>query len=130
MRWRRQRDGEETHHTVSADILNSLGKGFLIATAGVIAGALFGTSRIAELGLWTVGVAVAAGIGCVIGGAIVRNLGCRDHGAEEEEHRQLAETMALATAIEAETAPEREQIGHVARLQCERERKVELERQV
>jgi hypothetical protein len=66
----------DTHHTVSAGILEALGKGFLIATAGVVAGLLFGTAPMASMGLWTVGVAAASGVGCMVGSALVRNAGC------------------------------------------------------
>jgi hypothetical protein len=71
-----QRDARDTHHTVSAGILDALGRGFLIATAGVVAGALFGTAHLAAIGLWTLGVAAASGVGCMIGSALVRNAGC------------------------------------------------------
>jgi hypothetical protein len=69
-------DGRDTHHTVSAGILESLGKGFLIATATVVAGMMFGTAHLAAMGLWMIGVAAASGVGCMIGSAVVRNLGC------------------------------------------------------
>ena len=66
----------DTHHTVSAGVLDALGRGFLIATAGVAAGLMFGTAPMASVGLWTVGVAAAAGVACMIGSALVRNAGC------------------------------------------------------
>ena len=61
--------------TVAAGILDALGRGFLIATAGVVAGMMFGTVHLAAmgLGLWTVGVAAASGVGCMISSALVRN---------------------------------------------------------
>ena len=68
--------GRDTHHTVSANIMEALGKGFLIATAGVVAGLMFGTASMASMGLWTVGVAAASGVACMIGSALVRNAGC------------------------------------------------------
>jgi hypothetical protein len=70
------RDARDTHHTVSASILESVGKGFLIATATVVAGIMFGTAHLAAIGLWMLGVAATSGVGCMIGSAIVRNLGC------------------------------------------------------
>jgi hypothetical protein len=70
------RDARDTHHTVSASILESIGKGFLIATATVVAGIMFGTAHLAAMGLWMLGVAAVSGVGCMIGSAIVRNLGC------------------------------------------------------
>ncbi len=45
----KHRDAKETHHTVSAGILESLGKGFLIATATVVAGMMFGTAHLASM---------------------------------------------------------------------------------
>jgi hypothetical protein len=70
------RDARESHHTVSAGILDALGRGFLIATAGVVAGALFDTANLAALSLWMIAVTAAGGVGCMIGSAIVRNAGC------------------------------------------------------
>jgi hypothetical protein len=70
------RDARATHHTVSAGILDALGRGFLIATAGVVAGLMFGTAPLATIGLWTIGVAAASGVACMIGSALVRNAGC------------------------------------------------------
>jgi hypothetical protein len=72
----KQRDARDTHHTVSASILDALGRGFLIATAGVVAGLMFGTANLAALSLWTIAVAAASGVGCMIGSALVRNAGC------------------------------------------------------
>jgi hypothetical protein len=60
--------------TVAANILDACGRGFLIATAGVLAGLMFGTVHLAAmgLGLWTIGVAATGGIGCLISSALVR----------------------------------------------------------
>lgn len=69
------RAARDTHHTVTAGILESFGKGFLIATAGVMAGLMFGTAPLASLALWTVGVAAAGGVACMVGSALVRNAG-------------------------------------------------------
>jgi hypothetical protein len=68
-------DGRDTHHTVSAGILESVGRGFLIATATVVAGMMFGTAHLAAMGLWMVGLAAASGVGCFIGSALVKNAG-------------------------------------------------------
>jgi hypothetical protein len=70
------RDTRDTHHTVSAGVLESLGKGFLIATASVVAGMMFGTAHLAAMGLWMIGVAAVSGVSCMIGSALVRNAGC------------------------------------------------------
>src|SRR5262245_57101445 len=71
----KHRDARETHHTVSAGILDALGRGFLIATASVLAGLCFGTAHLA-IGLWAIGLAAASGVGCMVGSALIRNAGC------------------------------------------------------
>lgn len=70
------RGARDTHHTVSAGILDALGRGFLIATAGVVAGAIIGTSHLAAMGLWTIGVTAAGGVACMVGSALVKNAAC------------------------------------------------------
>jgi hypothetical protein len=73
-RWK-HRDARDTHHTVSAGILDALGLGFLIATASVLAGLWFGTAQL-TIGLWAIGVAATSGVGCMIGSALIRNAKC------------------------------------------------------
>jgi hypothetical protein len=75
----------ETHHTVAGSILDAVGRGFLIATAGLVAGLLFGTTNMASLSLWTVGAAAASGVGCMVGSALVKN--ARSGGCEQETER-------------------------------------------
>ena len=111
-RWK-QRDARDTHHTVSAGILDALGRGFLIATAGVVAGIMFGTVHLAAmgLGLWTIGVAAAGGIGCMIGSALIRNTGRHriEKKAGESAHApDVRKLEAPVPALEAagEVAPE------------------------
>jgi hypothetical protein len=70
------REARDTHHTVSAGILDALGRGLLIATAGVVAACFFGTAHLAAMGLWMIGLAAVSGVGCMIGSALVRNAGC------------------------------------------------------
>jgi hypothetical protein len=91
------RDATETHHTVSAGILDALGRGFLIATAGVVAGALFGTANLAAMGLWTVGVAAASGVGCMVGSALVRNAACNRCEPEFGEAPEAASDGKVVT---------------------------------
>jgi hypothetical protein len=69
--------------TVAANILDACGRGFLIATAGVVAGLMFGTVHLAAmgLGLWTIGVAATGGVGCLIGSALVRQVAYDRGGA-------------------------------------------------
>jgi hypothetical protein len=106
-----QRDARDTHHTVSAGILDALGRGFLIATAGVVAGALFGTAHLAAIGLWTLGVAAASGVGCMIGSALVRNAGCdrcekRVARAPRAAHVRKGMTAVPAVEAAGDVAPE------------------------
>jgi hypothetical protein len=70
--------------TVAANILDACGRGFLIATAGVVAGLMFGTVHLAAmgLGLWTIGVAATGGIGCLVGYALVRQAAYDRGGAK------------------------------------------------
>jgi hypothetical protein len=88
------RDARESHHTVSAGILDALGRGFLIATAGVVAGALFGTANLAALSLWTIAVAAASGVGCMVGSALVRNAGCAPVEPKDGESTRAAQVRA------------------------------------
>jgi hypothetical protein len=99
-----QRDARDTHHTVSAGILDALGRGFLIATAGVVAGALFGTAHLAAMSMWTVAVAAASGVGCMIGSALVRNAGCdrcEKRVARSPRAAHVRKGMAAMPVVEA-----------------------------
>ena len=91
----------DTHHTVSASILEALGRGFLIATAGLVAGLMFGTAHLAELSLWTVGVAAASGVGCMVGSALVRNAGFDGGGQEAEDPAPAARVETSLAASPA-----------------------------
>jgi hypothetical protein len=99
----------ETHHTISASILDALGRGFLIATAGVVAGALFGTAHLEALSLWTIAMAAASGVGCVIGSALVRNAACDPYEKEADgsspalnTRKDVAEMPVMETARDVE----------------------------
>ena len=104
------RDARETHHTVSAGILESIGKGFLIATAGVVAGSLFGTAHLAAMGLWMIGLAAVSGVGCMVGSALVRNAGCdrcEKKGGGPGRAAKASKGMAAMPVVEVEEdAPE------------------------
>jgi hypothetical protein len=100
MRRRRYNDEPKAiHHAVGAGVMDALGRGFLIATAGLVLGAIVGTSHLAALGLWTFGVAGAAGMGLMIGSALVRNAGCERQEPESDEARQVREVMAIAASF-------------------------------
>lgn len=101
----------DTHHTVAAGIMEALGKGFLIATAGVLAGLLIGTAPLASIGLWTVGVAATTGVACMVGSALVRNAGCdrcEDNGGGLPQAANVRDGMGATPGTEAaaDVAPE------------------------
>jgi hypothetical protein len=116
----------DSHHTVSAGILDALGRGFLIATAGVVAGAMFGTANLAALSLWTIGVAAASGVGCMIGSALVRNAGCdrcekKPAGASRAKHARKTTEVIPAVEAARDVAPEERWTRRIAMAgqQCE-----------
>jgi hypothetical protein len=99
-----RRYAKDTHHTVSAGIMEALGKGLLIATAGLVAGLMFGTAHLPELSLWTVGVAAAGGVVCMIGSALVRNAGfdgCEREGEQSPASTEVGKGMAAVPGLEA-----------------------------
>jgi hypothetical protein len=107
----KQRDAKETHHTVSAGVLDALGRGFLIATASVVAGMMFGTAHLAAMGLWMIGVAAVSGVGCMVGSALVRNLGCdrcEKKAGGSPRAAKVRKAMTAMPAVEAtgDVAPE------------------------
>ena len=84
--------------------MEALGKGLLIATAGLVAGLMFGTAHLPDLSMWTVGVAAATGVGCMIGSALVKNAAFNDDRQEGEGSPPAAEagkSMAATQAVEA-----------------------------
>ena len=120
------RDARETHHTVSAGIMDALGRGFLIATASVIAGALFGTAHLAAMGVWMIGLAAVSGVGCMIGSALIRNAGCdrceKKAGGPPRVAR-VRKVMAAMPAVEAtvDVAPEERWAHRIAMIGGQRE---------
>ena len=121
------RNARDTHHTVSAGVLESLGKGFLIATASVVAGMMFGTAHLAAIGLWMIGVAAVSGVGCMIGSALVRNLGCdrcekKVSGSPRGANIRKG-IMAAMPVVEAagDVAPEERRVRRMAMIGRQRE---------
>jgi hypothetical protein len=111
MRRSKQSDARDSHHTVSAGILESVGKGFLIATAGVVAGLMFGTAHLAAMGLYMLGVAAIAGAGCMIASALVRNAGYdrreqKPAGTSRAKHARKAIEVIPAVDAARDVAPE------------------------
>ena len=94
---------KDTHHTVSARILDAVGRGFLIATAGVVAGAMFGTANLTAIGVWTTVVAAASGVACMICSALVNNAGCDRgelDGGGSPEVANVRQVMAAMPGVE------------------------------
>jgi hypothetical protein len=102
-RWM-HRDAQGTHRTVSAGILDALGRGFLIATAGVVAGTMFGTANLAAISLWTIPVAAASGVGCMIGSVLVKHAGSDRYGRKTGGAPRAA-TVRTAKAPEPAVEP-------------------------
>jgi hypothetical protein len=87
----------EAIYTVSGDILHSVGKGFLIACAGMVLGAVFGGSALvagSTVGLVAIGTAGITGMACMFASSVAYS-SCRrrreqcddgypDHDACEE----------------------------------------------
>jgi hypothetical protein len=117
-------DPGETLHDVASDILHALGKGFLIASAGILLGAVIGTNHLAAFGMWMVGAAAAIGAGSVIGSAVVRNARCTLESDTERtrQQRQITVTAnAPAVALEAEAArPAAQPVCYVELLEHQR----------
>jgi hypothetical protein len=119
-------DARDTHHTVSAGVLESLGKGFLIATASVVAGMMFGTAHLAAMGLWMIGVAAVSGVGCMIGSALVRNAGCarcEKKAGGSPRAAKVRKGMAATPVVEAagDVVPEERWARRMATLDRQRE---------
>jgi hypothetical protein len=122
----KQSDARDTHHTVSAGIMESVGKGLLIATAGVVAGALFGTAQLAAMSLWMLGVVAASGVGCMIGSALVRNAGynrCEQKpaGSSRAKHASKATEVKPAVDAASDVAPEERWARRIAMADRQRE---------
>jgi hypothetical protein len=96
----------ETPRTVSASVLDALGRGFLIATASFLAGTMLGTAHLA-VGTWTIGVLgviAAGGVGCLVGSALVKNLGCQRWARKSGWSPHAGKAAAVEAA--EEVAPE------------------------
>jgi hypothetical protein len=122
----KHRDARDTHHTVSAGILESVGRGFLIATATVVAGVVIGTAHLAAMGLWMVGLAAASGVGCFIGSALVKNAGydrCEKKVGGSPHAPKVSKVMAAMPVVEAvgDVGPEERWARRVAMSDRQRE---------
>jgi hypothetical protein len=73
-RWK-YTDPIETPRTVSAGVLDALGRGLLIATASFLAATMLGTANV-PVAMWTLGVIAAGGVGCLVGSVLVKNIKC------------------------------------------------------
>jgi hypothetical protein len=101
----------DTQRTVSAGVLEALGKGFLIATAGLLAGLMFGTAHMPAISLWTVAVAAASGVGCMVGSALINHAeqkrwtkkpGWMPHAANVRKLRPAMPAVEAATDVAPE----------------------------
>jgi hypothetical protein len=120
------RDARDSHHTVSAGVLESFGRGFLIATAGVVAGVMFGTAHLAAMGVWMLGVAAVSGVGCMIGSALVRNAAydrCDEEAGLSPRVVHIEKEITTRPVAEAamDTAPEERWVRRVAMSEGQRE---------
>jgi hypothetical protein len=97
----KQTDARDTRRTVFSGVLESVGKGFLIATAGLVAGLMFGTQHMPALSLWTVAVAAASGVGCMVGSALVKNVGCNRSANKSRWSPHAANVRKAAPAVTA-----------------------------
>jgi hypothetical protein len=114
-------DDKETHHSVSANIMEAVGRGLLIATAGIVLGAILGTSDIARFGAGMLVGSGVVGAACMIGSACIRNAGCKVREADERQACQAAEIMAFVAmqplVIQHDTTEHgAATVGHVDRL--------------
>jgi hypothetical protein len=89
----------ETHHDLASNILHALSKGFLMASAGILLGAVLATHHLAAFGLWTLGGTAAIRAGCVVGSALVRSAGCARRGPETEQARRAREVAAIVRTL-------------------------------
>ncbi len=120
------RPDRDTHHTVTAGIMESIGKGFLIATAGMLAGAMFGTANLSAIGMWTTLAAATSGVACVVASALIRNAGydrCEANGGGSPEPANGREVMTAVPGVEAVegVAPEKRWSRRVAAAHRQRE---------
>jgi hypothetical protein len=97
----------KTQRTVSAGVLEAFGKGLLIATASFVAGTMLGTAHLA-VGLWTIGLIAASGVGCMVGAALVNNMACNRWAKKSGWPPRAANVAKALPAVEAqqELAPE------------------------
>ena len=91
-------DAGDTPRTVSASVLDALGRGFLIATASFVAGTMLGTASLA-VGLWTIGVIAASGVACMVGSALVRNAGCYRYARKSGGSSRAAHAGKVAAPV-------------------------------
>jgi hypothetical protein len=133
---KRYGEDEETRHTISANILEAIGRGLMIATAGLVLGAILGTSSAAAR--FGAGALVASGVigaGCMIGSALVRNAGCRSRAQEVDEPSETVEITAFMAMhpllLQQETeGPGEQPARYVERLRQERQEELEAGRRV
>ena len=60
---------------------------------------MVGTAQLAALGLWTLGIAAAVGVGLTVGSAVVKNAGCGRGEPEPEGAPHAAEVFSLVSVM-------------------------------
>ena len=101
----------ENHLTVSASLLDGLGRGALISVGSILVGIALGTAHAAQFGMSLLGLSIAAGVGLTIGAALCKNAGRNRHDPAPEP-RQTAEGLSLVHVtpvleVDADTPAER-----------------------
>ncbi len=87
MRWRARGGGP-----IAGGIAGALGKGFLIACAGLTVAALFGSPPVAAAGLWTILATGVFGGSCMLAAGVIRREQCE---ADEVARKEVRELMSL-----------------------------------
>ncbi|HEX4138972.1 MAG TPA: hypothetical protein VHY09_01390 [Candidatus Methylacidiphilales bacterium] len=108
----------------------------MLATAGLVLGAILGTSSAAaRFGAGALVASGAIGAGCMIGSALVRNAGCRSHAREDEESSPSAELVGFLAVqpivVEPESVEHEEsQSGYVEWLREKRRESAKTGREI
>jgi hypothetical protein len=126
-RWR-YADDTETHHTISANIIEAVGRGLLIATAGIVLGAFLGTADAGRFGAGLLAGSGLMGAACLVGSGLLRNADCRRREQEAEQKCLTADIMPFVAmqplVIQHDTAEHgAEVVGYADRIRQERQQR-------
>lgn len=87
---------KEIMRSVPGDILHAIGKGFLIACAGMLVGAIFGNPTLAAGSVWgvlAVGVAGLVGMGCMFASAAAHRSCWKSQGERSVPEHEISAAM-------------------------------------